>query len=256
MNIQQLFDLTGKVALVTGGGRGLGQQMAEGLAEAGADVIVCSRKLENCEEVAQSVSKLGVRTQAFACDVTNPEDIERVVREAIRHFGKIDILVNNSGATWGASIEEMPLEAWKKVMDVNVTGTFLMSQQVGKHMKDRKYGKIINIASAAGLRAEPPEVLNAIGYSTSKAAVIHFTKDLARKWAEYGIYVNGIAPGFFPTKMTMSVLERKGDAVYKHIPLKRIGDENMLKGAALFLSSSASDFVTGHILSVDGGSTL
>lgn len=256
MHTQQLFDLSGKIALVTGGGRGLGQQIAEGLAEAGADVIVCSRKLENCEETAQNVARMGVRSKAYACDVTNPENIDQVVHDVIKQFGRIDILVNNSGATWGSSVEEMPLEAWNKVMNVNVTGTFLMSQQVGRFMIDNKYGKIINIASAAGLRAEPPEVLNAIGYSTSKAAVIHFTKDLARKWASYGIYVNGIAPGFFPTKMTKAVLDRKGDSIAAHIPLKRIGDENTLKGAAVFLASAASDFVTGHILSVDGGSTL
>lgn len=256
MHIRQMFDLKGKVALVTGGGRGLGEQIAKGLAEAGADVAVCSRKLENCQQIAQELQEMGVRSLALACDVTKPEDINRTVAEVMEQFGTIDILVNNSGATWGAPVVDMPLEAWNKVMDVNVTGTFLMSQAVGRHMIEKGYGKIINIASAAGLRADPPEGLNAIGYSTSKAAVIHFTRDLARKWARHGIYVNAIAPGFFATKMTNALLEKRGDAIAAKIPLGKIGDETMLKGAAVYLGSRASDFVTGQILSVDGGSTL
>ncbi|MBU8906098.1 SDR family oxidoreductase [Desertibacillus haloalkaliphilus] len=256
MSVFQLFDLTGKVALITGGGRGLGKQMAEAYADAGCDIIVCSRKLENCEDTAAALKEKGVRTKAFACDVTNEEDVDRVVQEVIEEFGKIDVLVNNSGATWGADVEEMPVDAWDKVMNVNVKGTFLMSQKVGKHMIENQSGKIINISSVAGVKAEPPEVLNAIGYSTSKAAVIHFTKDLARKWAHHGIYVNSIAPGFFPSKMTKAVLENRGDTITSNIPLKRIGDENMLKGAALYLASSASDFVTGHTILVDGGAHL
>ncbi|WP_027415349.1 SDR family oxidoreductase [Aneurinibacillus terranovensis] len=256
MHIRQLFDLSGKVALVTGGGRGLGKQIAEGLAEAGADVAICSRKLENCRQTMEELASLGVRSRAFACDITNPDDVKDTVDQVIKEFGNIDILVNNSGATWGAPVEEMPLEAWNKVFTVNVTGTFLMSQYVGKFMIRNRFGKIINVASAAGLRAEPPEVLNAIGYSTSKAAVIHFTKDLAQKWARHGIYVNALAPGFFPSKMTKAVLEQKEDDIISHIPLKKVGNDHTLKGAAVFLSSPASDFVTGHVLSVDGGSTL
>jgi gluconate 5-dehydrogenase len=256
MHVKELFDLSGQVALVTGGGRGLGKQIAEGLGEAGANVIICSRKLENCQKTEQEFLERGISCRAFECDVTQKENVEHMVRQIIEEFGKIDILVNNSGATWGASAEEMSLEAWNKVFAVNVTGTFLLSQYVGKLMIKNKFGKIINVASAAGLRAEPPEVLDAIGYSTSKAAVIHFTKDLARKWARYGVYVNALAPGFFPSKMTKSVLEQKGEKILSHIPLGKFGDENMLKGAALFLSSRASDFVTGHILTVDGGSSL
>lgn len=256
MDVFKLFDLTGKTALITGGARGLGKQIAEAFAEAGCNIIVCSRKLENCQETADMLKEKGIRTMAVACDVTNKEDIESVVNSAIGEFGKIDILVNNSGATWGASVEEMPEEAWDKVMNVNVKGTFLMSQKVGKHMIENGAGKIINISSAAGIKAEPPEVLNAIGYSTSKAAVIHFTKDLARKWANDGIYVNSIAPGFFPSKMTSATLEQKREEIVSHIPLKRLGDDNMLKGIALYLASPASDFVTGQTISVDGGATL
>ncbi|PYZ92998.1 gluconate 5-dehydrogenase [Salipaludibacillus keqinensis] len=256
MNVFKLFDLTGKVALITGGGRGLGKQIAEAFAEAGCDIIVCSRKIENCQETADMLKEKGIKTIAIACDVTSKVDIENAVNRAIAEFGKIDILVNNSGATWGASVEDMPEEAWDKVMNVNVKGTFMMSQKVGNHMIQNGSGKIINISSVAGIKAEPPEVLDAIGYSTSKAAIIHFTKDLARKWAQDGVYVNSIAPGFFPTKMTNALLDQKSDEIISRVPLKRIGDENMLKGIALYLASTASDFVTGQIIAVDGGATL
>jgi NAD(P)-dependent dehydrogenase (short-subunit alcohol dehydrogenase family) len=254
LKVQELFDLSGKVALITGGGRGLGKQIAEAYGEAGAQVVVCSRKLEACEETVAELKEKGIRALALSCDVTNPDDIDSAVESVLKEFGRIDILVNNSGATWGASVEEMPLEAWNKVMDVNVTGTFLMSQKVGKFMINQKYGKIINIASVAGLKTS--ESLNAIGYSTSKAAVIHFTKELARNWAKHGVYVNAIAPGMFPSKMTKGVLESNYDDIVRNIPLGIVGNDYLLKGAAVYLASKASDFVTGHILAVDGGSIL
>jgi len=253
MNVKDLFDLTGKVAIVTGGGRGLGMQIAEGFAEAGANVIVCSRKLKACEEVSEGLKRLGVESIALKCDITNPEDVRNVVEQTVEQFGRIDILVNNSGASWGAPVEEMPLEAWKKVMDVNVTGTFLMSQAVGKVMLEQKYGKIINIASVAGLKGSNPQYMNAIGYNTSKGAVITFTKDLAVKWGPSGIYVNAIAPGFFPTKMSKGLLDKGGEAFLEGTPLRKFGTDNDLKGVALFLASPASDFVTGDIVVVDGG---
>ena len=254
MKVQELFDLSGKVALITGGGRGLGKQIAEAYGEAGAQVVVCSRKLEACQETVTELKGNGIHAMALSCDVTNPDDINSTVESVLKEYGKIDILVNNSGATWGASVEEMPLEAWNKVMDVNVTGTFLMSQRVGKFMINKKYGKIVNIASVAGLKTS--ESLNAIGYSTSKAAVIHFTKELARNWAKHGVYVNAIAPGMFPSKMTKGVLESNYDDIVKNIPLGIVGNDYLLKGAAVYLASKASDFVTGHILAVDGGSIL
>ncbi|MDF2858596.1 MAG: short-chain dehydrogenase/reductase family protein [Neobacillus sp.] len=253
MHIKQLFDLTGKVAIVTGGGRGLGQQIAEGFAEAGANVVVCSRKLEACVEVSEGLKKLGVDSLALKCDVTNPEDVNHVVKETLEKFGRIDILVNNSGATWGALVEEMPLEAWKKVVDVNVTGTFIMTQAVGKVMLEQKSGKIINIASVAGLKGSNPKYMNTIGYNTSKGAVITFTKDLAVKWGPSGIYVNAIAPGFFPTKMSKGLLEQGGSAILEGTPLRKYGSDSDIKGVALFLAAPASDFVTGDILVVDGG---
>ncbi|BDG48230.1 MULTISPECIES: SDR family oxidoreductase [Parageobacillus] len=253
MHVLDLFKITGKTAIVTGGGRGLGEQIAVGLAEAGANVVVCSRKVEACEQVREKLEKLGVKSLALQCDVTNPDDVQRVVQAAVDEFGRIDILVNNSGATWGAPAEEMPLEAWQKVMNVNVTGTFLMSQAVGKVMIRQQSGKIINIASIAGLGGTNPEVLNTIGYNTSKGAVITFTKDLAVKWGKYGIHVNAVAPGFFPTKMSKVILERVGKKILENTPLKRFGGEDDLKGAVLFLASRASDFVTGSLIVVDGG---
>jgi NAD(P)-dependent dehydrogenase (short-subunit alcohol dehydrogenase family) len=253
VNVKELFDLTGKVAIVTGGGRGLGQQIAEGFAEAGAHVVVCSRKLESCEEVSEQLRQLGVQSFALKCDVTNPSDVNYVVEKTLERFGRIDILVNNSGASWGAPVEEMPLEAWQKVMNVNVTGTFLMSQAVGKVMIEQNYGKIINIASVAGLKGSNPKYMNAIGYNSSKGAVITFTKDLAVKWGPKGIYVNAIAPGFFPTKMSKGLLEEGGKGILEGTPLGKFGSENDLKGVALFLAAPASDFITGDIVVVDGG---
>lgn len=254
MHVKELFDLTGKVAIVTGGGRGLGQQIAEGFAEAGANVVVCSRKLEACEEVSEGLKKIGVESLALKCDVSNPEDVRNVVERTMEKFGRIDILVNNSGASWGAPVEEMPLEAWNKVMNTNVTGTFLMSQAVGRVMIEQKGGKIINIASVAGLQGSNPKYMNAIGYNASKGAVVTFTKDLAVKWGQHGIYVNAIAPGFFPTKMSKGLLDAGGEAILEGTPLRKFGTDTDMKGVALFLASRASDFVTGDIVVVDGGS--
>ncbi|UOR11468.1 SDR family oxidoreductase [Halobacillus amylolyticus] len=254
MHIKELFDLSGKTAIVTGGGRGLGKQIAEGFAESGANVVVCSRKEGACQEVSEQLTKLGVKSLALKCDITNSDDIQHVVDKTVEQFGRIDILVNNSGATWGAPVEEMPIEAWQKVINVNVTGTFLMSQAVGKVMLEQEAGKIINIASVAGLKGSNPEYMDTIGYNSSKGAVITFTKDLAVKWGPRGIYVNAIAPGFFPTKMSKVLIEKGEDAFLKGTPLRKFGSENDLKGAAVFLASPASDYITGDIMVVDGGS--
>src|SRR5690625_637775 len=207
--------------------------MAQAFAEAGANVVVCSRKLESCKETSEELKKLGVDSLAFSCDVTNHDDIKRVVKETVEHFGSIDILVNNSGATWGASVVDMPIEAWHKVIDVNITGTYLMSLEVGKVMIDQNKGKIINIASIAGFGGTNPEVMDTIGYNTSKGAVITFTKDLAVKWGKHNINVNAIAPGFFPTKMARGLLEKGGDEILQGTPLNRFGNDQDLKGAAL-----------------------
>jgi NAD(P)-dependent dehydrogenase (short-subunit alcohol dehydrogenase family) len=254
VNAKKLFDLSGRVAIISGGSIGLGRQMAEGLAEMGASLVLCARKKERCVQAAQELRQLGVKTLALACDVKNPDQVQEVVRETMAQFGRIDILINNAGTSWGAPVEVMRLEHWNKVIETNLTGTFLFSQAAGKHMVEQRYGKIINIASVAGLRGAPPE-FQAIGYHASKGAVIAFTKDLACKWGMHNIQVNAIAPGWFPTHMSEVVIEKNREAFLKKIPLGRFGSDYDLKGAAVFLASGASDFVTGHVLVVDGGQT-
>ena len=254
MNTKTLFDLSGRVAIVTGGSIGLGRQIAEGLAEMGANLVLCARRKERCEEAAEELRQLGVKTLGLGCDVRNPDQIGRVVQQAISRFERIDILVNNAGTSWGAPVEEMSLEHWNKVIDTNLTATFLFSQAVGRFMVPQRRGKIINMASVAGIRGASPE-LQAIGYHASKGGVIAFTKDLACKWGGYNIQVNAIAPGWFPTHMSEAVIERNRAAFLKRIPLGRFGGNDDLKGAATFLASDASNFVTGQVLVVDGGQT-
>jgi NAD(P)-dependent dehydrogenase (short-subunit alcohol dehydrogenase family) len=254
VNVKQLFDLTGRVAIVTGGSAGLGRQMAQGLAEMGANVVLCARKKERCEQVAEELRQKGVQTLALGCDVRNPVQIHAVVEATISQFGKIDILINNAGTSWGAPVEEMRLEHWNKVVETNLTATFLFSQAVGRYMVPQSRGKIINIASVAGLRGASRE-LQAIGYHASKGGVIAFTKDLACKWAPHNIQVNAIAPGWFPTHMSAVVIEQNKEALLKRIPAGRFGSDDDLKGAAVYLASEASSYVNGHVLVVDGGQT-
>ena len=254
MNVKQLFDLTGRVAIVSGGSMGLGLQMAEGLAEMGANLVLCARKKERCEEAANALRSRGVEALALACDVRDKAAIQQVVEEALAKFGRIDILVNNAGVSWGAPVEEMTLEQWDKVLSTNLTGTFLFCQAVGKAMAPQGSGKIINIASVAGLGGASAE-LQAIGYHASKGGVIAFTKDLACKWAPHNIQVNAIAPGWFPTHMSEWIIEHRKDSLLAKIPLGRFGGDHDLKGAAVFLASDASAYVTGHVLVVDGGQT-
>ena len=254
MNVKQLFDLTGRVAIVSGGSIGLGRQMAEGLAEMGADLVLCARQKERCEEAAEALRNLGVQTLALACDVKDKTAIQQVVDATLSKFGRIDILVNNAGVSWGAPVEEMTLEQWNKVLSTNLTGTFLFCQAVGKAMAAQRTGKIINIASVAGLGGASAE-LQAIGYHASKGGVIAFTKDLACKWAPHNIQVNAIAPGWFPTHMSEWIIEQRKDSLLAKIPLGRFGGDHDLKGAVVFLASEASAYITGHVLVVDGGQT-
>jgi NAD(P)-dependent dehydrogenase (short-subunit alcohol dehydrogenase family) len=248
-----LFDLSGKVAIVTGGGSGIGWQMAEGLAEMGADLVLCARHLDRCEAAADELRALGVRALALRCDVRDPTEVEAVVDRTRSELGRVDVLVNNSGTVWGASPEDTPLEGWQKVVDVNLTGTFLFSQAAGRVMIDQRSGKIVNIASVAALTGSRPEIMNAIAYNTTKGGVLSFTRDLACKWAQHGITVNAIAPGWFPSDMSNAVLERHGPALRDSIPLHRFGGPDDLKGAIVFLASAASDYVTGQTIVVDGG---
>jgi len=253
MNAREMFDLTGKVAIVTGGGRGIGLKMAEGLAEAGANIVLCSRKIETCKKAAKDLAKLGTETLAMACDVKSPTDIRSVVDKTLEEFGRLDILVNNSGVSWGGPTESYPLEGWQKVMDTNMTGPFLFSQIAGQVMIRQKGGNIINIASVMGVIGMESDAVDAIAYSTSKGALIAFTKDLAAKWAKYNIRVNAIAPGWFPTDMTSWVLDHHGKKILNLVPMGRFGEPEELKGAVVYLASDASRYVTGILLPVDGG---
>jgi NAD(P)-dependent dehydrogenase (short-subunit alcohol dehydrogenase family) len=252
VNVKKLFDLSGRVAIVTGGSIGLGRQMAEGLAEMGANLVLCARKKERCEQAAEELKQLGIKTLALGCDVRDPASIQAVAEDTFNQFGRIDILINNAGTSWGAPVEAMTIEQWNKVIETNLTGTFLFSQAVGKVMIAQRRGKIINIASVAGLRGSPPS-FSAIGYSASKGGAIILTKDLACKWGMHNIQVNAIAPGWFPTDMSGKVIERNKEMLLAGIPLGRFGGPDDLKGAAVFLASDASNFVTGNILVVDGG---
>jgi gluconate 5-dehydrogenase len=252
--VHELFDLTGKVAIVTGGGSGLGRQMANALAEAGADLVLCARKVERCEETAAEVERLGRRALALSCDVRDPAQVEEVVRSAVAELGRIDILVNNAGTSWGAAPEDVPREGWQKVLDVNLTGTFQFAQQAGRVMIEQgDGGKIVNVASVAAFRGAPQAAMNAVAYNASKGGVVALTIDLAVKWAPHGINVNAIAPGWFPTEMSGSTIEAGRDAFLRRIPLGRFGGDDDLKGTVVFLASGASDYVTGQTLLVDGG---
>jgi NAD(P)-dependent dehydrogenase (short-subunit alcohol dehydrogenase family) len=257
VNVRDLFDLDGRTAIVTGGGTGIGLQMADALAELGANVVVCGRDGERCERVAAELERdRGVRCAGLPCDVSSPADVARLVAETRDRFGRIDVLVNNAGTAWADPVEDTPLRGWQKVVDVNLTGVFLCSQAVGRVMIAQGGGKIVNIASITGLRGQPPEDLDAIAYSTTKGAVVAFTRDLATKWARHGIAVNAIAPGWFPTDLSQPVLDRAGDRLTAGIPMRRYGGDSDLKGAIAYLASPASDYVTGHTLVVDGGATI
>jgi gluconate 5-dehydrogenase len=251
--IQKLFDLSGQNALVTGGSRGLGLQIAEALGEAGAKIFLTSRKAGDLEEAAAQLQAKGIDARWVAADASQPAEIERVADEALQRLGDIHILVNNAGATWGAPCEDHPLEAWDKVINLNIRSIFLMSQAIGKRsMIPRRQGRIVNVASIAGLSGSAE--MQFIAYGTSKGAVVNFTRTLAGEWGRYGINVNALAPGFFPSRMTRSTLDRVGvDRMAQTAPLQRIGDDDDLKGAALLFASAAGKHITGQILAVDGG---
>ena len=254
-HIDKLFDLTGKTALVTGGSRGLGLQIAEALGQAGAKILLTSRKAADLEEAAADLQAQGIDTRWVAADASDPAQVQRVVDEAMQRLGRIDILVNNAGATWGAPAEDHPLEAWDKVMNLNIRSIFLFSQAVAKaSMIPNHGGRIINIASIAGLGGSLD--MKFIAYGTSKGAVVNFTRTLAGEWGPLGITVNALAPGFFPSRMTKSTLAHHGaDKLAERAPLRRLGDDDDLKGAALLFASAAGKHITGQILAVDGGVT-
>lgn len=252
-SVKELFNLQGRVSVVTGGATGLGLQMAIGLAEAGSNIVICSRKLENCEQAATGIEKLGVKALGMAADVTKPDDVEKVKDATLKRFGRVDVLVNNAGRAWVAPAEEMPLDRWQQVMDLNVTGPFICSQIFGREMIKSRKGSIINIASIAGLRGRDPKAYDSVVYSTSKGALVNFTRDLAVKWARHNIRVNAICPGFFLTPLNQKLYERNKENIDRRIPLGHIGGPDDLKGIAVLLASDASSFMTGTVIPVDGG---
>jgi NAD(P)-dependent dehydrogenase (short-subunit alcohol dehydrogenase family) len=255
--IQELFNLEGKVALVTGGSRGLGLQIAQALGEAGAKIMLTSRKAGDLEEAAADLQAAGIDTRWIAADASKEEDIRRMADETLQRMGDVHILVNNAGAAWGAPAEDHPVEAWDKLMNLNVRGYFILSQHLAKACMIRnRYGRIVNIASIAGLGGNPPE-MQTLAYNTSKGAVINFTRALGAEWGKYNITVNAICPGFFPSRMTKGTLERLGqDKLAAHAPLRRLGDDEDLKGTAVLFASDAGKHITGQWLAVDGGTSI
>ena len=256
MGVKELFRLDGQVALITGGSRGLGLQMAEALGEMGCRLAISARKEDELAAAQARLQALGCEAMPIVCDLQQSDRIPALVDAALERFGAIDILVNNAGATWGAPAEDHPDAAWHKVMNLNVSAPFFLAREVGRRsMIPRRHGKIINIASVAGLRGTAPGV-HTIAYNTSKAAAINFTRALAAEWGRYNINVNAICPGFFPTKMSEGLLEKVGEAVIARSPLHRLGGAEDLKGAVVFFAAEASRHVTGQYLAVDGGASI
>jgi NAD(P)-dependent dehydrogenase (short-subunit alcohol dehydrogenase family) len=255
MPAKNIFDLTGKTALITGGSRGLGLQMAEALGSYGAKLMLSARKADELQQAQAHLQTSGIDADWAAADGSKDADIAALADAAIEKLGHIDIMINNAGASWGAPAEDHPTEAWDKVFSINIRGLFLLTQQIGKRsMIPRRYGRILNIASIAGLRGNAPGGMQTIAYNTSKGALVNFTRTLAGEWGRYGITVNALAPGFFPSKMSQVLIKTLGEeTLIGNSPLQRLGDDEDLKGATLLFASDAGKHITGQILAVDGG---
>ncbi|MGZ8833933.1 MAG: glucose 1-dehydrogenase, partial [Thermoanaerobaculia bacterium] len=253
--IQQLFDLTGRVAIVTGGSRGLGFEIAEGLGEAGASLMLCARREQWLTPAIDEMRKRGVRVEGKLCDVTDPKQVESVVSDTIAKFGKVDILINNAGVSWGERPEVMSLEQWKRVLDTNLTGSFLFAQAAGREMLKAKSGAIVNVASVSGLKSSTHGPHFA-GYAASKAGLMGLTRELAASWGPEGIRVNAIAPGYFHSRLADPVINIVEPSIKQRNPIPRVGNAGEIKGAVVFLASNASSYITGQIIVIDGGSTI
>lgn len=254
MHVNELFSLKGKTAIITGGSKGLGLMMAEGFAEAGANLVICSRKIDQCEEAAATLRGLGVQCDAVRCDIAEQEDVKNLVAHTLERFGKIDILVNNAGISWGGELQDTPLKKWDQLYNTNVRGNYFCTTEVIPHMIAAGGGNIINIVSIGGVRSTDPAVVTFPAYASTKGAIIALTRHLARNWAKHNIRVNAIAPGIFPTEISKTLMVGPQKAVMEAaVPLGRLGEKDDFKGAALFLASQAASYVTGTVLWVDGG---
>jgi len=257
MNVRQLFELDGRTALVTGGSRGLGLQIAEALGEMGAKIAISARKKDELDAALAHLKKQKIEASAYVCDIGKREAIAPFAAQVLKQFGKVDILVNNAGATWGAPAEDHPLEAWDKLVSVNLTGVFVLTQIIGKQsMIPARWGRIINVASIAGLMGQDPRIVRTIAYNATKGGLVNFTRALAAEWGSHGITVNAICSGFFPSKMTKATLDTTGELIRDWTPNKRFGNDEDLKGLAVLLASEASRHITGQAIAVDGGATV
>jgi len=254
-SVQDLFNLSRRVAIVTGGSRGLGEEMAEGLAEAGAALMLCARRQEWLTGTIERFRNAGFRVEGMIADVARASNVQAVVDATIRTYGQVDILINNAGVTWGERPEEMPLEKWQKVVDVNLTGAFLFSQAAGREMLKREYGRIINVSSIAGLNASVRGPHYA-GYAATKAGLMGLTRELAASWGRQGIRVNAIAPGFFHSRLADPAIPLAEPSIKASCPIPRVGAAGELKGVAVFLAADASNYITGQVIVVDGGRTI
>ncbi len=257
MPVKQLFDLSGRAAIITGGSRGLGLQIAEALGEMGAKLALTARKQDELDHAVEHLAKQGVVAQAFVCDIGKRDSIPAAFDLMQSKLGRVDILVNNAGAVWAAPAEDHPLQAWDKLVNLNLIGGFVMAQQAAtKAMIPAKWGRIVNVASIAGLMASDPAVVKTVSYNATKHAVVGMTRQLAAEWGGHGITVNAICPGFFPSTMTRVMLDATGELVLKGTPTRRLGGPEDLKGLAVLLASEASRHITGQAIAVDGGAML
>lgn len=257
MSVKKLMDMSGRVAVITGGSRGLGLQMAEALGEMGAKVAITARKANEIDAAVKHLNGLGIEAAGWPCDIGNAELIPPVVDAILAKFGRIDVLVNNAGATWGAAAEEHPLAAWNKLLNVNMTGAFVMAQEVAKKaMIPAKYGRIIITASIAGLIASDARLAQTVAYQASKHGAIGLMRQLASEWGKYGITSNAICPGPFPSKMASGMIEAAGDFILSGTPNGRVGNEEDLKGLTVLLASDAGSHINGQAIAVDGGMSI